>query len=306
MIKEILAVTDFSKHSLKVFPPTIYFARRFKARILLCHVDEEGEFFSPHSSADIEEFLTKVEKAKTRWLDELTEQISDCGVECKLVRLRGYASKEIIKYATRTRVDLTAISTLGAEGLKRLLIGSTASNVLRHLPRPVLCVGAHCSPPDPFKVEKILYPTDFSDISRYGVYFAARLARYLSAELDLIYVLKIPSFIPGLPGEPPIAVPANVVGHLETRFEVLLEDLAEALPRQKVNWEVSIAADEAEEICAFAARKKIDLIVIPKRGEGVLAGLLFGRVAESVAKSAPVPTIVFEPEELMDQEEIEE
>ena len=53
-----------------------------------------------------------------------------------------------------------------------------------------------------------------------------------------------------------------------------------------------LAADEAEEISAMAVRQKGDLIVMTRRGAGILEGVLFGRIAEEVVKTAPVPVLL--------------
>lgn len=298
MLNDILAVTDFSANSLRIVPPVVALARAFQSTVSFCHVDEEEEFFSAHSSDDLVAFLENIDRKRRDWLADLAAQAAEMGLETDTVRLKGYASREITRYAQDKQVGLTAISALGSQGFKALLMGSTASNVLRHLMRPVLFVGAHCTPAEDYNVQKVLYPTDFSDISRKGAQWAARLCRKLDAHLLLLHVMKLPTYIPALPGEPPVVLPSRLVDSMNGGFQEMIASLAAEIETEDISCEVSVAVDEADEICSKALSGKVDLIVIPKRGQGVLEGLLFGRVAESVARLSPVPTILFHPDEV--------
>jgi len=296
MFKTILAVTDFSPNSLKVLPPTLALAKRFGACIHLCHVDEEEKVLPVSTSQELVTFLDQVESRRSAWLESLANQIREHELECEVVRLKGWASKEIMGYALSAGVDLTAISALGGQGFKAQIMGSTSTNVLRNLRGPILFVGANCAAGDDYEIRKVLYPTDFSVPSVLGTRVAVGLCKALSARMELFHVMKIPSYIPSLPGEPPLVVPSALVERLDERMEKLMNDLADELG-QEVGSDVTIAADEADAICKAAVAKGADMIVIPKKGHGVLQGLLFGRVAENVARLSSVPVLLFHPPE---------
>jgi len=298
MFKNILIVTDFSQNSLKIMSPALSLAKAYDGKVFLCHVDEEEAALSAHSSDDLIAFLEQVESKRSAWLESLANEIREREVECEIVRLKGWASSEIIRYAQESEMDLTAISALGGQGFKALLTGSTSANVLRNSMTPTLFVSASCTPPEAYAVKTVLYPTDFSPISMRGVSFAAALCKELGATLELFHVMKIPTFIPSLPGEPPLAMPPRLFKKMDLRFDEMKADVAGLVPEDSVTCEVTIGDDEAESIAAAAVAKKADLIVIPKKGYGVLAGLVFGRVAENVAKLSPVPTMLFHPDEV--------
>ncbi|MBM4356334.1 MAG: universal stress protein, partial [Deltaproteobacteria bacterium] len=289
MWKRILVVTDFSPNSLKVVGPALAIAQRFGGVIHLCHVDEEEQALSAHSSDELVAFLETVEARRTTWLENLANQIREHEVECEVVRLKGWASREILRYSEEADMDLVAISALGTQGFKALLMGSTSTNVLRNCPRPILFVSAHCHPADDFEISSVLYPTDFSEISVAGARDAARLCRETGAKLELFHVLKVPTYIPALPGEPPLVMPPRLLHSMDSGFDSIQEDVADLLSEDRIGYEIATSQDEAEAICNGAVGKKCDLIVITRRGQGVLDGLLFGRVAENVARLAPVP-----------------
>ncbi len=153
MFKKIFVVTDFSPNSLKVMAPAMALAERFGGTIHLCHVDE------------LVHFLEQVEAKRSQWLESLANEIRDQEIDCEVVRLKGWASREILNYARDAAMDLTCISALGGTGFKALLMGSTSANVLRNAQQPTLFVSAHCHPGDSFSINTVLYPTDFSEIS---------------------------------------------------------------------------------------------------------------------------------------------
>ncbi len=55
----------------------------------------------------------------------------------------GHPSSVICKYAADHRCDLIIMATHGRTGLSHMLLGSTAEQVVRHAPCPVLTVRVH-------------------------------------------------------------------------------------------------------------------------------------------------------------------
>ena len=56
------------------------------------------------------------------------------------VVLNGIPYEEISRFAEENKIDLIVIGTHGRTGLDRMLFGSTAEQVVRHAPCPVLTV----------------------------------------------------------------------------------------------------------------------------------------------------------------------
>jgi len=297
MLKKILVVTDFSPNSLKATIPALTLATEFEGTIFLCHVDEEELALSAHSSDELVTFLENIETRRSSWLESMANEIREEGVDCEIVRLRGWASREIIEFAQAEGMDLVVISALGGEGFKTLLMGSTSANVLRGTESPLLFVGANCTPHEDFAVKSVLFPTDFSENSLRGAKYAARFCQAVGASLEILHVMKIPSAIPAMPGEAPLVMPPGLLKRMDDRFEEMVAGLTGIIPEERLSCEVASGDDEAEKICAIGVAKKMDLIIIPRRGHGVLTDLMFGRVAENVARLASVPTLVIAPEQ---------
>ncbi len=54
--------------------------------------------------------------------------------------IKGVPHEEIINFAKNNKIDLIVIGTHGRKGLDRILFGSTAAQVVRFAPCPVLTV----------------------------------------------------------------------------------------------------------------------------------------------------------------------
>jgi len=289
--KTILYVTDFSKNSLKALGPAMALAEAYGGTLRICHVDEEEALYAFRGSDDLVEFMDRIERVRVQRLDELVDEVSAAGIDAEIIRLKGYASQQILRYTEEDPVDLVATATLGGEGLRSLLMGTTASNVIRHCVRPVLTVGARCVPLEPFKIERIIAPVDFSAAARFGVDTAAELAERFNATLVLVHTIKTPSFIPAI-GDGGLTGALRRTDHRVRLMEEEVTRISERLGEDRVRHEVSSAVDEAEEISAMAVRQKGDLIVMTRRGAGILQGVLFGRIVEEVVKTAPIPVLL--------------
>lgn len=326
MYGRILLTTDFSPPSLRLLDFTTTLAKRLGSEIYLMHVDEEESMFSLHSSDELIHFFRDVEVKRDEWMDRLCDDITARGVECTQVRAKGAASEEILAAVERYRIDLIAMATVGAGGMKRILIGSTTKKVLRNAPCALLSVNpdygtprreptgdagvAVASAPDPAgavpppaaaqtaeaaAVQRILYPFDFSEVARAGLQTAATLAERFGARVELLKVLKIPTLIPSLPGEPPITLPQSSLEYLEQDSQAELQEVVRTLGSPRFVHAVAIGSDEAETIADYAAESSADLIVIPRAGESALRQFFFGRVAHGVVKLARVPVLSLPP-----------
>lgn len=82
---------------------------------------------------------SEVEDAARTYVEDVARRLAGAGVAATgVVRTGEYPSTAITDYAEKEGVDLIAMSTHGAGGLKRAVIGSVADKVVRSSPVPVL------------------------------------------------------------------------------------------------------------------------------------------------------------------------
>jgi len=139
-------------------------------------------------------------------------------------------------------------------------------------------------------IEKILVPTDGSKSSENAIQMAVEMAKNYNAELYIVYVVpkgEIPESIVDYLQEEGVdgglgKLSAKVIG------EAVLEPVLEKVKSRGVKsgkWMV-LRGDPAQEILKFAKTRKVDMIVLGKRGSGCIKELLLGSVSRKVCNLA--------------------
>ena len=132
-LRKILVPVDFSECSEKALQYAIPFAKQFGAEITLVHVIQ----YSVQAPEMI--LAADTTQAAKEGVDALVQKVGDA-VMCRAVVRVGKPADEIVEAATQGGADLIILSTHGRSGLAHLLLGSTAEQVVRHAPCPVLVV----------------------------------------------------------------------------------------------------------------------------------------------------------------------
>ncbi|MCC5920533.1 MAG: universal stress protein [Cyclobacteriaceae bacterium] len=143
MIKEILVPTDFSEVSLQAIDLAGELAKKYDARLHLIHI-----FHIPGAgSADYPDYtafsdINWIQEEKDKKLDQLTEELKmKYGISAFKHSARpGLVVQNTIDYVEDEKIDLIVLSTTGASGLKKWLIGSNAAEILQRSPVPVFSI----------------------------------------------------------------------------------------------------------------------------------------------------------------------
>lgn len=202
---------------------------------------------------------------------------------------------------SRTPPELVVLGTQGRKGVKRLLIGSVAEEVVRHAKRPVMVIGPMAQEKhqdlSAQKQMKILVATDLTRNSHAAEQYALSLAKRLEARTVLFHCLwdsysaiMEPSMISGM-------APLN----LENVLDKVREDTVASM-RQKVRFfqDRSVAcAHTIEEkaipsTCAVfqEALQGYSLVVMGTHGRNAVLTAFFGSTARETILNASVPVII--------------
>jgi len=143
-LRSILVPIDFSDCSRKALQYAVPLARQFGSRLLLVHVMPVHYFVgSEFGPVDVPVPQQEMRENSERALERLArEEIGDA-VPVSTRVCRGQPVQEIVAVAREESVDLILLSTHGHTGLKHVLLGSVAENVVRYAPCPVLVVREH-------------------------------------------------------------------------------------------------------------------------------------------------------------------
>ena len=140
-IERILVPVDFSEPSKQALAYAEDLAVRYRAGLQLLHVVEVPTypyFYVPPE----EDYVERRRDGAARALNELAAEALTTSVPCETSVSDGRAASEIVRFAEENESDMLVISTHGLSGLERLLLGSTAEEVLSQAECPVVTVKA--------------------------------------------------------------------------------------------------------------------------------------------------------------------
>lgn len=144
---------------------------------------------------------------------------------------------------------------------------------------------------------RILWPTDFSALSKAGLPHALHLASGARAELVVLHVLTRPVMYaaPEIPG----SLWGDLLEKNRASAKQEIRQIAAELKASKIRVHTVLADGVAfDQILRVARRLRCDLIVIATHGRTGLSHVLMGSVAENVVRRAPCPVLTVRPPKL--------
>jgi nucleotide-binding universal stress UspA family protein len=149
-------------------------------------------------------------------------------------------------------------------------------------------------------IKKILFPVDLSDVSPRLAPWVVTLVKTFMAELHLLFVARTLEHFSSMYVAPSViqSFQSEVIRGAETKIEEFARSWFSDCPSCTTK---VVLGDASEEILAYAASQKIDLIVLGTHGRKGMERVLFGSVAERVIKSAAVPVMSINPYRVADR-----
>jgi nucleotide-binding universal stress UspA family protein len=286
-LERIVIGMDFSEPSIT--------AARWAAR----HFAPNAEFVLVHSIelSQPPSFLraalpppTELEETTRQGAEQRLKEVGrSLGAERIWPEIRvGRPADQIAAIAEEYEADLIVVGEHGHSGGLWGVLGSTAEQLARAAPVPVL-LAQRVPAGSP---RRILLPIEESALLDTALAWGRLLAEQFQADIIGYYVVSSSLF-----GRMRIISSPSRGSDLESKLiqdatRWLEERLASAnLPRENTTAQVVIG-DPATEILAAARRFGVDLIVLPTRGAGAVGQALIGSVARSVLRGAPSPILV--------------
>jgi nucleotide-binding universal stress UspA family protein len=185
MFRHLLVPLDGSGLAETVLPAAAYLSETLGAAVTLIHIIEEGAAPFVHG----ERHLTRPEEAD-QYLEETGRRFFPPKVCLKRhVHTAGVkeVSAGIVLHESELAPDLVVMCTHGRGGLRGLLFGRIAQQVVEAGTIPVLLIRPEgASAGKPFVLRMLLAPTDGTPLHAEGLEVAFGLARALKARLELV------------------------------------------------------------------------------------------------------------------------
>ena len=148
LFSKILVPIDGSEPSFHAARVAINIANKFNSEIIVLYVvvspskSEYANLTGLVTPKQIDMIIENAKKESKNWFKRIEDMVKEEDSNIKIstrVILTGIAVYgEVIQYAQQERIDLIVIGTRGKSGIKKLLLGSTASGVVTYANCPVL------------------------------------------------------------------------------------------------------------------------------------------------------------------------
>ena len=278
-LKNILFATDFEASAGRALPFATALADRYGAKFYAAHVIPPGAYALARPES-IELTLEELQANASRALNQIVDPLRQHGQRCGTLLGCGDTTDMLMEFVRDHSVDLVVVGTSSRGGLGKVLLGSTAEEIIRVAPCPVLTVGPHVTAVASVRIRRIVCATDFSLGSLRAAEFAVSLANEYEAALTLVHVVD----------EALTESPDLVKWRTEQRLREMIPSEPNPLHEPEVAVEIGPVA---ERILAVANELIADVIVMGVRGAGAFADTAshFGSIAHKMVAIAPCPVI---------------
>jgi len=151
-IQHILVALDLSKDAEAILDPVTVVARLTGAQVTLLHIVEVlfavGKLTTPAPVVSDSALLETSQSEAERQLEHIAERLRQRGLRVSTRAITGVnAAGGLLDAMNEEGYDLVALTTHGRGGLRRLLLGSVADQVIRGSAKPVLVLRPPASAP---------------------------------------------------------------------------------------------------------------------------------------------------------------
>lgn len=249
-LQEILVPTDFSSCSETALAYGVGLCRRYDATLHTVTVihEEITDYIQPPAPFSLRD------SAESKMAKLANSELFKGIKHYELVTGGGSVSQVLLDLIDKLEIDLVVLGTHGRGGIKKLVLGSVAEEIVNCAPCAVLTVGPHISRKwvsEP-RLRTILYATDLLPGSAKALRYAVWLAEQEHAQLTILHVLNMP--------------PDVRLGYPESEKAMAMKRLGQLLPPEATpsvrrEFIVEIGAP-AEHILRIAEDLDADLIVM--------------------------------------------
>jgi nucleotide-binding universal stress UspA family protein len=294
MFRRLLVPLDGSRLAESVLPAAAALAECFEATLILFHAVEQAAPATVHG----ERHLLTADDAAT-YLSEISARVTRQGVA---VETNVHPVKEadvahsIVEHITELNADLIVLCEHGRGGLRDVLVGNIAQQVVQRGQTPVLFVRPRMEHAPAFACRKILVPLDSTPIHEPALPVATEIARACHAALHLVTVVPTSSTLSAERAGTGMLLPTTMSAVLDLAERGAIEYLQKTTARLQADGlpatAVVVRGDTAQAILDIAARANADLIVLATHGRANLDAFWSGSVTPKVLSKSEAPVLL--------------
>jgi nucleotide-binding universal stress UspA family protein len=295
-LTDLLVPLDGSALAEVVVPVAARLGAALGASVTLLHVLERGAPAKVHGSAH----LRDAESAHA-YLEGVAGRLAAAGLPAHHhvhEAPEGDVAKSIVQHAEELGSDLIVLARHGAGGLRGLLYGRIAQQVVRRGRQPVVLVPANRSPEGTagWSLRSMAVALDGSAEAEAALAPAARLAQALGLEPTLIFAVPTLGSVGGdlapVATLTPAATRATLDLEVEAAARYLERAVAALIAVGGAATGLVLRGDPAAAIAATVAQRDLDLLALATHGKGGLGGAWSGSVGAKVLAGVERPLLL--------------
>jgi nucleotide-binding universal stress UspA family protein len=291
MFKNILVPLDGSNLSEASLGPAAYLAKTLKSQVTLFHVIEQAAPTEIHK----ERHLTQPEEANA-YLQEVAKHAFPTNIEVKTHVHTAAVSNvafSIVDHKPDLAYDLIVICTHGRGGVRDLLFGSIAQQVVATGTIPLLVIKTKIPS---FELKKILIPLDPDSIHDASLVVAESLAKSFKAEFHLLSIIPTLSTLGDEQSAAGNLMPATTHAYLDLKVDNVKKDLQthiDTLDKDNVKVTAEVArGDPASLIVKAAEQSGADMVILSTHRKAGMGAFWARSVAPKVAQKTKTPLLL--------------
>lgn len=292
MFKHILLPLDGSQLAEAAIPFTVELCRQLGSKVTLLHViekDASPEIHGQHhltNEAEACEYLGKIARSEFSCCESV-----DYHVHTEEV---NQVSRSIIEHSGEFAPDLIVLCAHGEGGLRDIVAGSIAQQVIANGRIPVLLI----HPEVTFKgYQTLLVALDGDQEHDLSLVMAAELASQLGSNLHLVRVVPTFSTLTGEQAALSTMLPATTNAYLDVMEEEVVKYLQHKMDEmcvQGLDCEAEVQrGDPAQEVVKSALRSNAALIILGTHGKSGLNAFWSGSVAPKIVTKTRIPVLLY-------------
>ncbi|MFQ3597827.1 MAG: universal stress protein [Chloroherpetonaceae bacterium] len=279
LVKHILCPVDFSEKSLQVIDHALRLCDVFGATISVLNVvdDSSPEYASyRRSEKDMQMLRRTLEQDSQNRMKLHIEPRLRSFSNATMTTLFGKPSDVIVKIAKEQRANLIMMATrsLGLTG--QFILGSTTYKILRTAPCPLMVFS---KPEMKFRAIRILFPTDFSEISQLSLPYLFKLAVDYGADIHLVHYRQMHNAVSKDPTRDLELIKRNAISNRIPANRIFINDDIKGIT-------------PGAAILKYAKENAIDLTILSAHGASGYKQFFLGTTAVEISSKSESPVLL--------------
>jgi universal stress protein E len=280
-VKTILCPVDFSEKSLQVIDHAARIAESFGSKIIALNaVDDTLPEYAPYRKSDKDlQTLRKTlgEDSRNRLNLLIAPRIKNVTAS-QFITAFGKPYDVIVRVSKEQQAGMVLMATRSMGLMNQFILGSTTYKIVRTAPCPLIVF----SKPDiKFRALRILFPTDFSELSLLSIPFVYKFAQDYGADLHIVHFRQLHSSSAAKdPNRDMESVKRHAAanGNIQPNRIMTNSDLKGTTP--------------GSAILKYAKENSIDLTILSAHGNSGYKQFFLGTTAVEVASRSENPVLV--------------